>query len=317
MSSEQNLCLIWGSHVESIETTDDGFTIVRGSTRADGDYKISADARAIMSSFDSDARARLTYWLSKTRKLGTALPAIDTQLVDSVHFASQTAVHQRAVGLLEYIAARSDRIAEYVSIYPNDNGALAQSESTVWQEVQFLLDYLIDGRWIKMWPSGMDYGVTAAGYAYLEDQRSAPATSQAFVAMWFHESTNDLYDEGIKPAIENTGYTPLRIDRTEHINKIDDEILRELRRSRFVVADFTSGIGGVRGSVYYEAGFARGLGIPVIPTCRHDQVGDIHFDTRQYAHITWENPSDLRIPLESRIGAVIGEGPNPPPLGTR
>ena len=46
----------------------------------------------------------------------------------------------------------------------------------------------------------------------------------------------------------------MRIDRHEHVNKIDDEIIAEIRRARFVVADFTHGDTGGRGSVYYEAG---------------------------------------------------------------
>ena len=131
--------------------------------------------------------------------------------------------------------------------------------------------------------------------------------------MWFDDSMDDVYAQGIKLAVERCGYSPLRIDRTEHINKIDDEIIRELRRSRFVVADFTSGEGGARGSVYYEAGFARGLGIPVISTCRRDKLSDVQFDTRQYAHIIWDSPSELCDALEARIGAVIGEGPRAKP----
>ena len=47
------------------------------------------------------------------------------------------------------------------------------------------------------------------------------------------------------------------------MDKIDDEIIGEIRRSRFLVADFTHGDKGARGSVYYEAGFAYGLGLPV------------------------------------------------------
>lgn len=63
---------------------------------------------------------------------------------------------------------------------------------------------------------------TAAGWAEI-DKLSQPLTdsSQAFVAMWFHESTNDAYVKGIAPALSATGYKPLRIDRKEHNNKID------------------------------------------------------------------------------------------------
>jgi len=105
--------------------------------------------------------------------------------------------------------------------------------------------------------------------------------------------------------------TTIRIDKKEHNNKIDDEIIAEIRRSRFLIADFTCERKNVRGGVYYEAGFAQGLGIPVIWTCKDTSLTDLHFDTRQYSHIIWKNPADLLIQLKNRIGATIGDGPLP------
>ena len=102
----------------------------------------------------------------------------------------------------------------------------------------------------------------------------------------------------------------MRIDRKADVNKIDDEIIAEIRRSRFLVADFTHGEDGARGGVYFEAGFAYGLGLPVIYSCRADMVEQLHFDTRQYYHIVWESPEELRDGLAQRIEALIGAGPN-------
>lgn len=120
---------------------------------------------------------------------------------------------------------------------------------------------------------------------------------------------NEAYQDGIAPAIEDCGWLPVRIDQKEHSNKIDDEIIAELRRARFVVADFTSEPEKPRGGVYFEAGFALGLGVPVIWTCRADLIEQVHFDTRQYNHITWDSARDLRVRLTHRIGAVIGHCP--------
>ena len=79
--------------------------------------------------------------------------------------------------------------------------------------------------------------------------------------------------------------------------------------SRFLVADFTQGETGPRGGVYYEAGFAHGLNIQVIFTCRKDALEKVHFDTRQYPHIVWETPQELRDKLAKRISSVLGDGP--------
>ena len=120
---------------------------------------------------------------------------------------------------------------------------------------------------------------------------------------------NEAFKQGMELAVSQAGYRPMRIDRKEHINKIDDEIVAEIRRSRFLVADFTQGADGARGGVYYEAGFAHGLGLPVIFTCREDAVDQLHFDTNHYNHIVWATPEELREKLRNRILAVIGEGP--------
>lgn len=148
------------------------------------------------------------------------------------------------------------------------------------------------------------------GYARLAElDGTSSASDQAFVAMWFDNSMRDAYKKGIAAGIEDAGYEPFRIDGKEHNNKIDDQIIAEIRRSRFLVADFTQGETGARGGVYYEAGFAHGLNIPVIFTCKEDVLGKVHFDTRQYNHIVWKTPEDLRERLAQRISATIGDGP--------
>lgn len=129
---------------------------------------------------------------------------------------------------------------------------------------------------------------------------------QAFVAMWFSPELGTAYQNAIEPAIQDAGYVPLRIDAKEHVNKIDDEIIQQIRKSRFLLADFT----GHRGGVYYEAGFAHGLGLPVIFTCKEDQLIDLHFDIRQYNCITWSdnNLDDFSTRIQRRIEAILGRG---------
>ena len=78
--------------------------------------------------------------------------------------------------------------------------------------------------------------------------------------MSFAPELDYLFDDFIDKAILNSGYQPIRIDKHEHANRIDDEIIALIRQSKFVVADFT----GQRGGVYFESGFALGLGLPVI-----------------------------------------------------
>lgn len=128
---------------------------------------------------------------------------------------------------------------------------------------------------------------------------------QAFVAMSFDHSMDEAYTRGFYPGIREVGYSPFRIDRKEHINGISDEILAEIRRSRFLVADYTL----MNNGVYFEAGVAVGLGIPVIGTCRSDHFDKRHFDIRHINTIKWVSPEQLASDLGKRIAAVIGDGP--------
>ena len=152
------------------------------------------------------------------------------------------------------------------------------------------------------------------GYAYLNKAaRTGGSGTQVFVAMWFNDEVNEIFTTAIEPAVRESGFTACRIDKVEHNNKVDDEIIKEIRKSKFVIADFTSGFIGedrnktliARGGVYYEAGFAHGLGIPVIWTCRNDCIDFLHFDTRRYNHIVWKTPEELKEKLINRIGATI------------
>jgi nucleoside 2-deoxyribosyltransferase len=126
---------------------------------------------------------------------------------------------------------------------------------------------------------------------------------RCFVAMWFSEETRAAYEKGIEPAVSDAGFKPIRIDRKEHNNEIPDEIIAEIRNAQFMVADFT----GQRSGVYYEAGFAMGLGRPVVWSCRKDEIGKLHFDTNHKNHINWQTPEELRERLYKRIRATILE----------
>jgi nucleoside 2-deoxyribosyltransferase len=152
------------------------------------------------------------------------------------------------------------------------------------------------------------YSITPKGWSQIEALRHGDIKSdRGFVAMWFDKSM-DAADVTIGAAIREAGYRAVRLDRHEHNNRIDDEILAGIRRSKFVVADLT----GQRGGVYFEAGFALGLGIPVIWLCRKDDMAKIHFDNRQYNFILWEEGklAELSKALQNRIEATIGRGPS-------
>ncbi len=151
------------------------------------------------------------------------------------------------------------------------------------------------------------YKISPMGWLYLETiKKKNPESQQCFVAMWFDDEMNEIYENYIKKGIINAGYKPVRIDQKPFNDKIDDQILAEIRKSKFIIADFT----GHRGGVYFEAGFALGLNLEVIFICRKDDLKKLHFDVRQYNFILWEKDSlnKLRDSIQYRIERIFGKG---------
>ena len=319
-----HMCPIWPQYQlakrESPALEDETYCV---SPRSGGRYVITDAAeeklRFMGDGFEQQRiKARLTTILDELRRDVDEWPMVTGELIDRAISRRDLHPFERANRLLGYLAAVPARLG--VEISPSESQRIemqVRSESINFDEVVFLIRYLQDRGYVDARITDTQTRsillfvcVTIQGHARVAETMQATDPAQAFVAMWFDRSVDGLYERGIRPAIEAAGYKPLRIDQKPDANKIDDEIIAEIRRSRFVVADFTHGEGGARGGVYYEAGFAYGLNIPVIFTCREDMFDNIHFDTRQYNHIGWAEPDDLVEPLKQRILARIGEGPN-------
>ena len=319
MEYDKSKCPIWGTFASFVDEHDYGERITFRSNRAGGTFTITRTIMAIMPKLASIEKAKLTTWIVDQIRLGNTTPLVDSDVVNQISGSRGLGITDRRDRLLSYLDCPPRRLGATLRIASVNFEGVAKSrdelmswtESTDWDEVFYLVKFATEEGFIAMTKSPeIDIFLTPKGYEHIDQNTKRNiGSSQAFVAMWFHDSTSDAYSDGFAKAIQLAGYRPLRIDQKEHINKIDDEIIAEIRRSRFLVADFTSEPGKPRGGVYFEAGFAYGLNIPVIWTCREDVIDHVHFDTRQFNHIVWKDPEDIVKRLKNRIEAVIGEGP--------
>ena len=177
------------------------------------------------------------------------------------------------------------------------------------EELGYLVNFLKTEGFLTQRSQGSGaYTITPPGWQRIDDLRHTQSQStKAFIAMSFALELNEFFIRGVEPGVRAAGYEALRIDRTEHNNRIDDEIIAAIRQTKFLVADFTNN----RGGVYFEAGFAKGLGREVIWSVSKDHLTEVHFDTRQYNFIIWQAESlpDFAKALQNRIEATIGKGP--------
>lgn len=145
--------------------------------------------------------------------------------------------------------------------------------------------------------------ITYEGLAkVIQINESGLKSNRCFVAMSFSESQVSTRT-AIRTAISNCNFDAILIDE-QHIDSdvtINDALIAEIKKSKFIVADFTEHKHGV----YFEAGFALGLRKPVIYLCADQDFKNTHFDTNHYPHIIYETPEDLTEKLQTKIEAWI------------
>lgn len=126
------------------------------------------------------------------------------------------------------------------------------------------------------------------------------SSGMVFVSMPMNKDKYDCVDQirkGTKAAIEATENEVYYVDLDVHNGNISDKIVEKIRNCKFLVADFTCQNTGV----YYEAGYAKGIGKTVICTCRQDDFVNVHFDIKQIQFVVWIDADDLKNKLQEQI----------------
>lgn len=289
---------------QQADTIPPGFDGIHQICPRCGEFKASGTAlTSLAHGMGKEKRAKLSGWVLEQNRAG-AVPMLTTANLDNIISRPLPSVAERATKLLLEAERGLTHLGERFNI--KDPRFLAATYSDDHQDIVFLVRLLSNQDLLKPNMSGV-CEILPHGYIRLDElKRKISNSSHGFVAMWFDNSLNEIYTNGFEEGIFQAGYDPFRIDRTEHINRIDDEIISQIKASKFLVADFT----GHSGGVYFESGFALGLDIPVFWTCRKNDMGDLHFDIRQFNCIDWEDSEDLASRLAIRLEAVLGPGPN-------
>jgi hypothetical protein len=186
---------------------------------------------------------------------------------------------------------------------------LAMSYSLNDKELIFYLNSLKEFGYIKTdkgftSPIPPEISITAKGYEYLEKQRTLDRSQSkdVFIAIKFDESYQSVSDF-IANSIKENGYNAVRVDEQHHTEFIMDYNMRKIKECRFMVAELSSQNLGV----YYEAGYAMGIGVPVIAVAKKDRKKDIHFDLKQLNTIFYESNERLQEILSNRIAVLFGD----------
>lgn len=256
---------------------------------------------------DGPGRARLSGWIREQNASGVA-PTITVETSRRVRAMPLPALRRRAELLLGVLVRRNPDLYNVI-----EYGAAWRDPEL--QAVSYSVDEIETRNVIRILEADnliadierRTFQLTPKGLLRAEELRAtSSASATGFVAMWFDKSLDDAWTNGFDPGIRAAGYRPIRIDNQDYVGGISDEIMSRIRYSKFIVVDYTN----QRNGVYFEAGFAFGLGLPVIPTCRSDDVDNLHFDIKHLNTLLWKTPPELADGLARRIRAVVGLGPD-------
>lgn len=266
---------------------------------------------------------KLSSWIRNLNELGTKVPEINSKLLEELPpRIPDYSPREKQIILLQNIERKTEYPGKPVKIDPEFDIPLAWASAP--EEFMYYIDSLIErgllrklgkegvpfqqgatGELIYDRPFAFSVAITADGWDYLEQyDRRIEERTQAFVAMSFSEDMKSIWKGPIFNAITKAGYKPYRVDAEPHINLIDVQIISAIKDSRFVVADFTHQNLGV----YFETGYAQGMGLPVIRCVKEDDFENLHFDKNHYNFIKWKTPDDLENQLYNFICAIIGKG---------
>jgi hypothetical protein len=281
-----------------------------------GDFIITDSAKAELNHIADAERWKISAWINDSKP-----EIITTVVLETARGSTPPSLHHRADRMLRWISTEfppgslfsTNTLGKIESTKVFLGGAYINTVTKLmssrlvpigWNksinEMLFMVTEVLSNEMgLLVSQNNQEYQVSPKGLLYLEGRRES-VSSVGFCAMWFNPSVRFIYD---------AGYEPFRVDGKEHNNRIDDEIVANIKSAKFMVADLT----GHRGGVYYEAGLAHGLGLEVIFTCKEKRA--THFDIRQYNTIFWnpDNMADFREKIKNRIlASSIGRGPLDP-----
>lgn len=344
-------CPIWDRAYEGVEIKPEGKSF--WPTHVKTEITLMPDAPGILQGLGKQEKIRLSYWITDHRRQDDQPPRLDREQIWT-WLRSRPSIEERSLSFIRELIDQSNassrifwfqyggyeqygyqQMYNYWKSHEDRFGPihvagcqalfslLIASDCVHENGLHEFFIYAREQNWIDL-----EIGPKSKGYvcqiklparAFVEEKvRTRGQGRRGFMAMWFDCSMEEAWQNGFKPAIRKAGYEPYRVNEDHYTGLVYDKIIASIRQSRFVVADLTCNNvcdqDRARGNVYYEAGFAEGLNIPVILTCRHDSLANIHFDLKPHVTIVWRDAADLQKQLTLRIQRLLGQGPVPAPI---
>lgn len=279
-----------------------------------GNFAISGSLAASLPHFRSisrDASPKLSHALRRSAE-SNERPMFTTYTAEAVLKQPLPRPSEQADLLVRWLAENVDGPGETLWIAHATHGAIVGARSSAGFEL--VLDHLFEnglvtGHQIQTNAGGdtADATLTFAGWERYESlRRGGQVYRKAFMAMKFGDALLDrVLEDVFKPAALRTGFDLFKLTDRPKAGLIDNRMRAEIQACDFVVADLSHDNLGA----YWEAGYAEGLGKPVIYTCERAkfEAAKTHFDTNHHLTILWDqaSPGDCSQELVATIRATL------------
>jgi hypothetical protein len=106
---------------------------------------------------------------------------------------------------------------------------------------------------------------------------------RAFVVMEYGPPYDELYSEVIRPVCKELDLETIRADEVNVPGLVIEDIERDIRESKLIIADISPS----NANVYYEVGYARGINKPIILVA--EKGTKLPFDVMAFRTLFYEN----------------------------
>jgi hypothetical protein len=279
-----------------------------------GDFLLSRTLVSNLASYfrdDERASTKISHAIRMMQRVNDC-PEFTTNTIEDIIKKSLPKPKEQADLFIRWLAENSDTPGQLVYVSPDTHRTImgATSPDGFKLIVSHLLDVgLVKGDFTAALATPHDATVTLSfdGWEYYDQLQLGKGTyKKAFMAMKFGvEELNTILDETFKPAVQQTGFELQLLSDTPRAGLIDDRLRSQIQAADFIIADLTHDNLGA----YWEAGYAEGLGKPVIYTCEKGKFDKdkTHFDTNHHLTIIWDsgNPRQSGEDLKATIRATL------------
>ena len=312
--SQQNECPVCKSNLINFCERPNDFDGNQYFCPRCGDFRFARTLVSILPNKLSNAPsawAKISHAL-QSMQANNQVAEMDSKTVDKVLERSLPSPSEQADLLVRWIAKNVNGPGETVEVRDATHGGIIGSKSDA--GFKFVLQHLYDVELLSgnLAEDKSDFSqvtLSFKGWEHYESLLQGDKTyRKAFMAMKFGDSTLDkIVNEVFRPAAQQTGFELRRLDNSQPAGLIDNHLRVEIQTSDFLIADLTHDNLGA----YWEAGYAEGLGKPVVYTCEKMKFEQkqTHFDTNHHLTIKWDqdNPNCAAEELKATIRASLPE----------